>query len=205
MAKKKKKGLFKKILKGVGIAAAVVGTIYTGGAAAGLIGGAAKIAGGAAKGTGLFAKIGGAAKGLFNRGKKLKTTVANLVTGKTKEVRTILKAEKAEAKAAAQQIENVKDLVAGGMSLEEAKQKLGLSDEILPGEDTPDDYDSASDVSGPSSSVNGDMGTPKLKSSFGNISSDFFKNLFTKEGMPKLLLIVAVIAFAIAVFRKKRR
>jgi hypothetical protein len=203
MAKKKKKGLFKKILKGVGIAAAIVGTIYTGGAAAGLIGGAAKIAGGAAKGTGLFAKIGGAAKGLFNRGKKLKTTVANLVTGKTKEVRTILKQEKAEAKAAAQQIENVKDLVAGGMSLEEAKSKLGLSDEILPGENTPDDYDAAADITGPASSVNGDMGT--LKSSVGNVVGDFFKNLFTKEGLPKLLMIIAVIAFGFAVLRKKKR
>lgn len=124
----KPKTIAGKILKGVGIAAVGVGAIATGvGAVGGVISGVGAAAG-AAKGIGKVASfLKGAGKGVKKVViDKVGAGAANLVTGKTKEQRQILKDVKKQARDQVQKKSFMDQLIKAGSDPVAAAQKAGI-------------------------------------------------------------------------------
>lgn len=117
----KKKGIIGKILKGALIAG---GSIL--GLGAGL--GAIK---GIRQGTGALAGLKGGVGGLRNTADELKEGAARIITGTTKEEREQVLKVKAEAKAAADKLEQVNRLVNAGATPEEARAMVGITETEL--------------------------------------------------------------------------
>jgi len=117
MAKKKRKGIFKKILKG---ALAIGGTVL--GVATGV--GAIR---GIAKGTGALAGIGKGLGALKSRGAKVSDSAKKLITGMTKEQRAILNQVKDQNRVDTQKLEFMQKLIRQGKSEEEAASLAGVN------------------------------------------------------------------------------
>jgi len=117
-----KKGIFKKILKTVGIGVLSV--------AGGMLGiGAIK---GAVKGTGALIGAGKSLGALKSAGDKVAQSGLKLLTGKTKEERGWINQQRDETRADLHKIKLVQDLISAGASPEEARAKVGLDPEELP-------------------------------------------------------------------------
>lgn len=117
-----KKGIFKKILKGVGIGLVSV--------AGGLLGFSAIK--GVAKGTGALIGLKNGLNSIKGAGDKVAQSGLKLLTGKTKEERQLVNAQKDETKADLHKLQLVQDLIRAGATPEEARAKVGLDPEELP-------------------------------------------------------------------------
>lgn len=117
----KKKGIVGKILKGA---------LIVGGSILGLGAGIGAVKG-IRSGTGVLAGLKGGVGGLRNTADKLKEGAIRVVTGTTKEEREQVLQVKAEAKAAADKLEQVNRLVNAGATPEEARAMVGIAETEL--------------------------------------------------------------------------